>query len=78
MPKEAVNNMKEIEVKALYSSIPFENIDSTVIYKHLALHNEYSFLFENLKYNNKTFSMIGIIPEKKLYNTAILPTIILK
>ncbi|HQD63467.1 MAG TPA: anthranilate synthase component I family protein [Defluviitoga sp.] len=56
--------MKEIEVKALYSSIPFENIDSTVIYKHLALHNEYSFLFENLKYNNKTFSMIGIIPEK--------------
>ncbi len=64
MPKEAVNNMKEIEVKALYSSISFENIDSTVIYKHLALHNEYSFLFENLKYNNKTFSMIGIIPEK--------------
>ena len=55
MPKEAVNNMKEIEVKALYSSIPFENIDSTVIYKHLALHNEYSFLFENLNIITRHF-----------------------
>src|SRR5690554_748187 len=64
MPKEAMNNMKTIEVKVLSCSLPFENINSPVIYKKTAFNNDYSFLFENLKYNGKTFSMIGIIPEK--------------
>ena len=59
-----MNNMKTIEVKVLSCSLPFENINSPVIYKKTAFNNDYSFLFENLKYNGKTFSMIGIIPEK--------------
>lgn len=64
MPKEATKNMKTMKVQVLSCSLPFKNIDSTVIYKKTALNNDHSFLFENLKYNGKTFSMIGVIPEK--------------
>ncbi|HOP24563.1 MAG TPA: anthranilate synthase component I family protein [Defluviitoga sp.] len=56
--------MKKIKVKTLSCSLPFESINSTVIYRNIALKNDYSFLFENLKYNGKTFSVIGVIPEK--------------
>ena len=64
VPKEAVTQMKKIKVKTLSCSLPFESINSTVIYRNIALKNDYSFLFENLKYNGKTFSVIGVIPEK--------------
>lgn len=48
----------------IIEKIKVEDIDPANIYKKVALENKYSFLLENLKSNGKSYSFIGISPQK--------------
>ncbi|HBT51474.1 MAG TPA: anthranilate synthase component I [Petrotoga sp.] len=61
LTKKSVINQSILPV---IEKIDIENTDPTVIYKKLALKNQYSFILENLLINEKKYSLIGITPLK--------------
>ncbi|PNR93960.1 anthranilate synthase component I family protein [Petrotoga sp. 9PWA.NaAc.5.4] len=61
---KTITNYNKYNVLPIIKTIKYKAIDPALLYEGLAQMFEYSFILENIRFKEKIFSFIGIIPEK--------------